>query len=139
MRCPSAKSLLATFRNLTPEHAKLIRKLARLADEPVKLEALIVDECTNTDRHLFGDPYRTATWRRNIMLRAIDELLGTHGVEPLGPVDMHAGPPYSYCNTGDSYAVTVVYERKGDRLILASWGDLAERHEANWASASPSF
>lgn len=64
-----------------------------------------------------------------MMLHAIDEILGTFGVEPLGPVDMRDGPPFEYCNTGDSYAATIIYSRESDTLRIGSWGDIAERHE----------
>jgi hypothetical protein len=61
---------------------------------------------------------------------ALDSLLGTHGVEHIGEVDMCDGPPVEYLNTGDTYAATLVWYR--DRVrpwSVESWGDVAERLE----------
>ena len=61
---------------------------------------------------------------------ALDSLLGTHGVEHLGDVDMRHGPPVEYLNTGDTYAATLVWYRDRKReWSVESWGDVAERLE----------
>jgi hypothetical protein len=68
--------------------------------------------------------------RRNYhaALEAIDELLGTHGVEGFNGV--------SYCNTGESYNTTVLYIRHNksygpcNGFSIGSWGDLVERYPA---------
>ena len=68
----------------------------------------------------------------SLKLHACDALLGTHGVEGLGPVDMRKGPLVQYLNTGDSYAATLVYYRgRSPRScwVVTSWGDIAERME----------
>ena len=45
------------------------------------------------------------------VMTALNVLLGTHGCEYLGHVDMHDGPPVEYLNVGDAYTVTVVWYR----------------------------
>jgi len=79
-------------------------------------------------------------WRDR--LEAIDKLLGTFGTEAIRGewqngywCDIVA----AYCNTGDSYAVTVLHER-GDsswreegRFIVSSMGDWVERNERKYA------
>ena len=130
MRCPTVKQLTAAFRNLQPEAAHIIRRLARQVDDPAQLQAHVERAHPETARYvrqMHASPYDSAMWRRTVVLHAINHLLNTYGVEPLGPVSMREGPPYEYCNTGDTYAITLVYQRKHDRLILASWGDIAER------------
>lgn len=75
---------------------------------------------------MHSSPYNSAMWCRTVALHAIDVLLGTNGVEPLGYVRMREGPPYEYCSAGDPYTVTLVYKRATDSLILAAYGDLME-------------
>lgn len=134
MRCPSKKSLMAAFPNLTDKQALLIRKLAKAVNDGETLRGIINTQCPKTaagERQMHSDPYYSGMWRRTMALRAIDETLGTFGVEPLGPVDMHDGPPHEYCNAGDSYAATIIYTSKTDTLRIGCWGDIAEKH-SNW-------
>lgn len=72
-------------------------------------------------------------WER---LQAIDQLLGTFGTEAIRGewqngywCDVVA----AYCNTGDTYALTVLHVRgqgwhEQGRFIVSSWGDWAERN-----------
>lgn len=62
-------------------------------------------------------------------LAALDELCGTFGVEYLSsPKDsMYHLSGYSYLNTGESYAATLVYSHVSQRFSVDSWGDLIER------------
>ncbi len=57
-------------------------------------------------------------------LRAIDRLLGMHGVESVRT--RNGGHGFSYANTGDSYACTVVLFASGT-FRVSSWGDIVER------------
>ncbi len=130
MRCPSATTLVATFRDLDRKGALLIRRLAKAVHDPSALARLIERECPETHayaRSCYSDPYASGMWRRTMALHAIDRVLGTHGVEPLGEVHMTAGPPYEYCNAGDTYATTLIYKRGCDRLFIGNWGDIVER------------
>lgn len=63
-------------------------------------------------------------------LRAIDRLLGNHGVESARLRNgEHA---FSYSNTGDSYAATVVLFASGT-FRVSSWGDIVERGTNRYA------
>ncbi len=79
---------------------------------------------------------RTAGVEWKERLEAINTLLGTHGTEAIRGewqngywCDIVA----AYCNTGDTYALTVLHVR-GDgwhqegRFIVSSWGDWVERN-----------
>jgi hypothetical protein len=131
MRAPSVKTLTANFR-ISPEEAKLIRKIAAVADDGEELKALIdasVPATSNYVRSMFSDPYRSRLWRTTVALHAMNDVMRTHGVEGLGPPRSgDYAPPYEYLNTGDTYAATLVYDRDRDRLFISSWGDIAEKH-----------
>jgi hypothetical protein len=132
MRAPSAKTLLSEFKQLTPEDARLIRSIAGAADDGDELKALIdarVPATANYVRSLYSDPYRSRLWRNTVALHAMNEVLGTHGVEGLGPPrGGDYAPPYEYLNAGDTYVGTLIYDRDRDRLFVGSWGDVVEKH-----------
>lgn len=78
----------------------------------------------------------TRSLPENYRLEAINSLLGMHGTEAIRGewqngywCDIVA----AYCNTGDTYALTVMQVR-GDnrfansRFIITSWGDWLERN-----------
>lgn len=136
MRSPSIKALVDTFR-ITEDEAKLVKQLCSLADDRDALEALIAEKCPATDayaRSCYNSPWTSGMWRRTMILHAIDKIVDTCGVEPLGPMNDHRvgyAPPYEYLNTGDSYAATLIYKRATDNLFIGDWGSIAEKH-ANW-------
>ena len=84
---------------------------------------------------------RNIDWKER--LESIDNLLGTFGTEAIRG-DWQNGYwcdiVASYCNAGDTYAVTVMHVR-GDswsgqgRFIVSSWGDWVERNERKYAIA----
>lgn len=137
MRAPSTKTLLSALPQLTPNEAKLIRSIAGATADSEKLRRLIDTNVPGTARYalsLHGDPYPRQFWRNTIALHAMNEILGTHGVEGLGPLRPgDYAPPYEYLNAGDSYAATLIYDRKRDHLFVGSWGDLVEEHP-EWES-----
>jgi len=138
VRAPSAKVLLAEFPQLTSAEAGLIRGLAKTAVDGEKLKKLIelAPLTARYVRSLHNDPYRSQLWRNTVTLHAMNEVLGTHGVEGLGPPRSGSGdyaPPYEYLNPGDPYVRTLIYGRDGDRLFVGSWGDLVEKHP-EWES-----
>jgi len=79
------------------------------------------EACRTWVRACYHEPSLTAQ-----TLCAVDELLGNHGVEALGEGRTMRAPQYSYSNTGDSYALTVMRDHDRERWIVASWGDLVE-------------
>ena len=60
-------------------------------------------------------------------MRDADKILGTHGVEAVfeeGDYDGDAA--MTYLNTGDTYAMTLVYDVGEDELYVSTWGDWVE-------------
>lgn len=55
-----------------------------------------------------------------------DEILGTCGVEGVSEGNSSRSPAFDYCNTGDSYAATLIYIH-GKGFRVTSWGDMVER------------
>jgi hypothetical protein len=85
---------------------------------------------------------RTAHWTdKDNRLQAISELLDLHGVEAIKGewqngywCDIVA----CYCNTGDTYALTVIQVRgeqswHRSRFIISSWGDWVEANQEKYA------
>lgn len=96
--------------------------------DPVKACRLALRRTANVD------------WRNR--LEAIDKLLGTFGTEAIRG-DWQNGYwcdiVAAYCNTGDTYALTVLHVR-GDnswneqgRFIVSSWGDWVEKNQEKYA------
>jgi hypothetical protein len=135
MRSPSVKTLTEAFRDLSATDARLIKRIAKATDAPEALRKLIDERCPKTAdyvRSMYSDPYNSHMWRVTVALHAVNGILGTHGVEGLGPeVSGIAPPPYEYLNAGDTYATTLIYTRKTDTLRVGCWGDIAERFPEN--------
>lgn len=85
---------------------------------------------------------RTINVRWQDRLDAIDKLLGTYGTEAVRGewqngywCDIVA----AYCNTGDTYALTVIHVRGASswdeqgRFIVSTLGDWVERNEKRYA------
>lgn len=118
--------------------ANLIQALAAAPrhDYAPELDALPYDA--------LGDEYRAdpeaacrkalritrAISRPSRRLRAIDRLLGMHGVEYVRRRNGAQG--FTYCNAGDSYACTVVLFPSG-AFRVTSWGDVVERNMTAYA------
>ena len=135
MRVPSVDRLLAAFPSLTPREAKLIRAIGKAADMPSDgdpLENLIEMHLPKTAQYvnsMHNSPYDSHMWRVTVALHGMNEVMGTYGVEALGPdIGGMSPPPYEYLNTGDTYATTLIYRRRDDSINIGSWGDIAERH-----------
>ena len=80
---------------------------------------------------------RTASLPENDRLEAISKLLGIHGTEAIRG-DWQNGYwcdiVAAYCNTGDTYALTVIQVRGesrycSSRFIVSTVGDFVERNE----------
>jgi hypothetical protein len=66
-----------------------------------------------------------------LKLSALNEFLGLHGVEGIGVegywVDSYYGSCVaSYCNTGDTYACTILLDHIQNKWRLISYGDFVE-------------
>lgn len=134
MKTPSVKALLAAFRDLTPADAGMIKGLARAVDHTEQLQ-LLLDSIPAKGEHTGGTDAACANrmWRRAYVLRAIDAILGTYGVEALtleSERDNYtSGPRFEYLNAGDTYATTLIYDSHADTLRIGCWGDIAERYD----------
>lgn len=137
MRTPSIKAIMPLTRG--SGDAKLV-KLALTMPKDTLLSEL-------------GEKFpRTQSWVNQcwnmpkvveIRRHAVDEALGTYGVERVcsddqpGGLRIRGGRELEYCNTGDSYGQTICWEfRRGlfgrelVRVFIGSWGDWVERWES---------
>ena len=60
-------------------------------------------------------------------MKVANFVLGTHGVEG-GDAGLgyRTGRCYEYCNRGDTYDCTVLYDPHKGKITLMSWGDYQE-------------
>jgi len=77
----------------------------------------------------YNDPVYEYRSRLSVLIMAADEMLKTFGTETLDDADDADWPRYEYCNTGDTYALTIMLDRDDNRLFISSWGDVAEMIE----------
>jgi hypothetical protein len=84
--------------------------------------------CTDHGFQSVTDAVRRCAWHvshvERVML-ACDEVLGTYGVEAIVP-DGDWRAAASYCNTGDTYAPTILYCHRDSEYMVTSWGDYVE-------------
>lgn len=120
---PSIQTILKT--GCDGEVARKIRKLFEGKLNPREVS----EKCDKWVSQCHNEPSE-----HEQILCAVDDLLGNHGVESLEIGDEHYSdsgvrmcPKYSYSNTGDSYALTVIRDHENERWLIASWGDLAEK------------
>jgi len=122
MRYPSIKTLVSRL-GVTKETAEQLRALMRneVADNEL--------------------PAETKTWLYSchnrpdddeLAMSAIDAVLGNYGVEALRAkkwVSAYYGDvAYTYSNTGDTYAATIVHNSTSGQYSVTSWGDVVEAH-----------
>lgn len=141
MKCASAKRMQDILR-LTPAQTRTIRKIAKALDEyvhrgdagypgdPLYDAITEIPWCESTldyARSCYNSPWVGKTWRTTLALHAINAIAETCGVGTVGLSDYPASPRYEYLNAGDTYTLTLVYDRDRDYLMISSWGDIAER------------
>ena len=119
IRAPSVKAL-TTQLHITEDEANTVRGLIKGTVDPETVEATEgwVRQC----HHRPPDS--------DLILHAIDATLNTHGVEYIGggPQDTWDWrPDYEYCNTGDSYAATIIRNNETGAYFIGDWGTIAER------------
>lgn len=71
--------------------------------------------------------------KRDRLLRALDEIAETYGVEAIFENSSRMSPAFEYLNTGDPYAPTLIYDHDTNRFRVTSWGDIVERHPNKYA------
>jgi len=70
-------------------------------------------------------------------LCAVDDLLGNHGTESIeaegdgyyNDEGVHMCPAFTYSNTGDTYAATLLRDHVESEWLVASWGDALDEYE----------
>jgi hypothetical protein len=120
MEVSSAAKIQAAFK-IPHVTANYIRRIGHLANDIGKLRDFLRVVAPEVKR----------AWREDgiaLALDAINHMVDANGVEALGPVDMHEGPPFLYLNMGDPYVATLIYDRDRDLLFVGNWGDIAEKH-----------
>jgi hypothetical protein len=94
------------------------------------LEELIVKRWGRT----FTDPEEKLAEAKRILkeggrhwdvMRELDELLDTHGVEGLPGVE----GDISYLNTGETYEPTIMHSADEDKYFISDWGTVVEEHQ----------
>lgn len=93
--------------------------LALIAGELDPREAS--ENAAKWDRQCYNAPNED-----DVIMEAINELLGTYGVEGQ-PCEEDPRHGISYCNTGDTYALTVFYFSKSGKFRLATQEDIFSR------------
>src|SRR5688572_26207947 len=100
-------NLRAAFeRTVGPENVTTAIALIRGEAEPLEVS----EAARKLERQCYNPP-----GHHYLLMTALDDLLGTCGVEHIGEVNMHDGPPVEYLNTGDSYALTLMWFRDSGR------------------------
>jgi hypothetical protein len=100
------------------EDAIRIRRLLDGRDDPESYEAgqKLVRAC-------FHQPGRI-----QLVMHVVNDLLGTHGVEY---IRANGDAVADYCNTGDGYNWTVLYDIERGVFYVTSWADWIETAENN--------
>jgi hypothetical protein len=120
---PSVRTIETRLR-IPRETARLIRKLLDGRADPLQVSP----KTEAWFRSCYSQPSTNAQ-----ILHAVDCVLETCGVEsftlPSNGYRCHARYQghYTYANTGDTYAATIVRDHARRRWLVCSWGDLVER------------
>jgi IS4 transposase len=85
---------------------------------------MTIKDVTEEDAHAIRKVWRTVTNRCEARAQ-VDNILRTHGVEYLGQ-HKRTGSHVYYCNAGDSYASTVIFN--GLIMRVQCWADLVEKN-----------
>lgn len=73
--------------------------------------------------------FNPASYSENI-LQHVSDLIGYYGIEAYHPGDSNPSyPRYSYINSGDSYALTLVFNHDTSRFIFTDIGAIIESEE----------
>ena len=118
MNLPSIDTIML-IKDVTRESAVKVRAILKLRN----LDA-VCDLSPEADKYVRAC-FHTPPLQL-VKLTAIDAIIGTYGVESIVPrVRTFRSPIIEYCNTGDSYALTVMW--LNGRYSVGSRGDIVER------------
>lgn len=110
---PSRKTLEAAF----PGKGKELRNVIDGTVNPAEYDSVMKINMACWCGHTYS----------RMLLTAINEIIGGHGIEQIIPKDEDRHPWYYYINMGDSYNATILLRSDG-RLIVGGWGDIVEAH-----------
>lgn len=98
-----------------------IRRLLDGRDDPMDYEAgqRRVREC-------YHPPERI-----DLIMTVVDGILGTYGTECIRTDGWGGEAVAEYCNNGQSYDATVLYDVERDAFYVTSWADWVETAERN--------
>lgn len=86
----------------------------------------------NKGLRYYDEKYQTYTpgsYAENI-LEQVSDLVGGYGVEAYRPGENNSmNPKYLYVNSGDSYALTLIFNRNSKKFTLSDIGSIIEREE----------
>jgi len=129
LNLPSTKTLETIA---DPDAARKVRKLLELyrawpntSEGFSNLKDYIAVEAPHTWHWAFVQCYHRPQ-AYELVIAAANELLGLHGVEAVE--DRNGRVVLEYCNTGDTYAPTLIYNLTRRTFSVGSWGDYVERH-----------
>jgi methylthioribose-1-phosphate isomerase len=121
------------LKDMTRKTALQIRQVIK-ADREMLLQA--ATEIEPHRRNLEWQRYNYINYSTaDLRAELLDKLLGTFGVEYLfkgsdglrgDPESMHDSPILTYCNTGDTYATTLL--KYHGRWQVGNWGSIAEKY-----------
>jgi len=117
---------IAKVFDVSLDDAKLALKIVNWKVKPTELPDRLPKTC---DQYKYLDTDRFGA-DCSCRLDALDELLGTFGVEPIRTTE-HIDRYWfdcraCYLNTGDTYNTTILFDTKKERFYLTSWGDFVE-------------
>ena len=119
MSAPSLKTLKKFF---PPHQARKLRDLMTGKTDPNTYDAVKqwTDQCFNPPSE------------NELIMEALNEELETCGVETIRGryVDnYHDDIQAVYCNTGDTYDITILLDHETGNFRVTSWGDWFEAHQ----------
>lgn len=104
---------------LSTGDVKKIRGIIRGNIDPASVPACQqwIDQCYNRPSDI------------ELRLSAINAILDCHGVEAIPANFCGAYPRACYCNAGDTYNATILFDYENDQFLLTSWGDFYENND----------
>ena len=117
---PAAK--IAAAMNCDMETAKTARALMR---GEIRVSENPAFPKTNDWRNSCYNPPR----RIDLILSALNELMGTYGVEAFNSRESRMHAVAEYLNTGDTYTPTILFRHDTGTFRISSWGNFFEANE----------
>lgn len=117
-RAPSCKRLVNSLK-LTKQQAIKVRRIIHGTLNPETIEAVSswVDQCYHKPTDL------------ELRMAAINSIIECYGVEAIPPNFTGNYPKAVFCNVGETYDLTILYDYSTDTFKLTSYGDYIERNE----------